>query len=506
MDDRYETFCMADPLFYDVLHAERTAGSTFGIADRPPPAGWRCREQDDWLVFDPGAALPLQGWKIHASACLDNAERVLDAVWEYCVPRGIPFKFLRSAGALLARVSKYAPRGYSGKLVTIYPQDETACHAILTELGERLAGEPGPYILSDLRWGDGPLYVRYGAFVKRHCVTASGQVVPAIADADGVLVPDRRGPAFHVPAWVTLPDFLAPALAARNAITLADVPYTIERVLHFSNGGGIYVGRDTRTDTQVVLKEGRPHSGLDARGEDAVHRVEREHDMLHRLAGIPGVPRALDLFSVGEHRFLVMEFVDGMPLNRAIVSRYPLIDITAGPAEYAAYTEWALDVYRQVETAIDAMHARGVVYGDLHLFNVMVREDGTAAVLDFEVAAPIETATRPGLGNPGFAAPRGTTGADVDRYALACLRLALFLPMTNLLWLSRAKARHYAEIIAEHFPVPPEFLTRAVDVIAPGPREPQDRPRPATRTEPDDWPALRDSLAGAILASATPDA
>src|SRR5215216_2235273 len=372
MDDRYETFCMADPLFYDVLHSERTAGSTFGTADRPLPAGWRRREQDDWLVFDPGAALPLQGWKIHASACLDNGVRVLDAVWDYCVPRGIPFKFLRSAGALLARVSKYAPRGYSGKLVTIYPADDVACHTILTELGELLAGEPGPYILSDLRWGDGPLYVRYGAFVKRHCVTASGQVVPAIADGDGLLVPDRRGPAFHLPDWVTLPDFLAPALAARNAITLSDVPYTIERVLHFSNGGGIYVGRDTRTDTQVVLKEGRPHAGLDARGEDAVQRIEREYAMLRRLAGIPGIPAALDLLSIGEHRFLVMEFVEGMPLNRAIVSRYPLIDITAGPAEYAAYTDWALDVYRQVETAIGAMHARGVVYGDLHLFNVMV--------------------------------------------------------------------------------------------------------------------------------------
>ena len=60
--------------------------------------------------------LPLQGWKIHAAACMDNAPRILDAVWDYCVPRGINFKFLRSPSALVSRVSKYAPRGYSGKL------------------------------------------------------------------------------------------------------------------------------------------------------------------------------------------------------------------------------------------------------------------------------------------------------------------------------------------------------------------------------------------------------
>jgi hypothetical protein len=133
----------------------------------------------------------------------------------------------------------------------------------------------------------------------------------------------------------------------------------------------------------------------------------------------------------------------------------------------------------------------------------MVREDGTVALLDFEVAAPVETATRPAVGNQGFTSPRGTKGFDVDRYALACLRLALFLPMTNPLWLHRPKARHYAEIIAEHFPVPKPYLAKAVDVIVPADAP----PTPSARFEPDasGWPRLRDTLARAIVASATPD-
>ncbi|MGH3434357.1 MAG: serine/threonine protein kinase, partial [Thermocrispum sp.] len=292
MDQGYETFCMADATFYDAMHSEHTAGASFPTADRPLPDGWQRQEQDDWFVFHHGyVGLPPQGWKIHASACLDNAGRILDVVWDYCVPRGIEFKFLRSPAALVARVSKYAPREYSGKLVTIYPVDDAACETILRELGELLDGEPSPYILSDLRWGGGPLYVRYGAFAIRHCVSEDGQIVAAIADDTGTLVPDRRGPVFYVPPWVRLPDFLAPHLAARNSVTVDGLPYTIERVVHFSNGGGIYVGQDTRTGEQVVLKEGRPHAGLDAWGHDALRRVEREHDMLRRLAGIPGVPK-----------------------------------------------------------------------------------------------------------------------------------------------------------------------------------------------------------------------
>jgi tRNA A-37 threonylcarbamoyl transferase component Bud32 len=512
VDDQYQAFIMVDPVFYDVLYsAGAEAVGTFEVADRPLPDGWRRTAQDDWLVYDPGGlSLPSQGWKIHVSACLDNADRVLAAVWDYCVPRRIEFKFLRSPGALLSRVSKYAPRGYSGKLVTIYPADDAACETILRELGAVLDGEPNPYILSDLRWGKGPLYVRYGAFRNRYLADERGEVVPAIADPDGTLVPDRRGPVFAVPPWLTLPDFLAPHLAARNAVKVDSVPYAIERVLHFSNGGGIYVGRDTRTGEQVVLKEGRPHAGLDAWHHDAVRRLEREYEILQRLAGVPGIPAVHDLFWLGEHRFLAMEYVEGTVLSPEIVRRYPMIGPAAGPDEYARYTDWARDIYRQVETTLDAMHERGVVYGDLHLFNIMVRDDaatsagsgaGHVTLLDFEVASPVADATRPGLGNPGFTAPRGTTGVDIDRYGLACLRLALFLPMTSLLWLHRPKAHHFAQIITDHFPVGDEFLAPAIATIAPGPA-----PEPP-RIEPDPgrWPELRESLARAIVASATPD-
>ncbi|MGQ0774983.1 MAG: class III lanthionine synthetase LanKC [Pseudonocardiales bacterium] len=505
VDDRYEAFCMADPLFYDALHSERSAGASFPTASRPLPDGWQHGEQDDWLIFKSGnASLPAQGWKIHISGCRDNAERILDAVWDYCMPRGIDFKFLRSQTALFSRVSKYAPRGYSGKLVTIYPADDSACETILRELGGILDGEPGPYILSDLRWNKGPLHVRYGGFFLQYCKDDRGEAVLAIADGTGTLVPDLRDPVFRVPPWVTLPDFLVPHLAARNAVTVADLPYTIEKPLHFSNGGGIYLGRDTRTDEQVVLKEGRPHAGLDDWGHDAVRRVEREYDMLQRLAGIAGIPKVRDLFWLGEHRFLVMEYIEGTALNRAIVSRYPLIDESAGPEELARYTDWSLDICRQVEDTLTAVNERGVVYGDLHLWNVMVREDDTIVLLDFEVSSLVEEGIRAGLGNPGFAAPRGTTGLDVDRYALACLRLALFLPtMTTLLWMFRPKARHYAEIIAEQFPVPPEVLAKAVEIIV----SPDTPVAPSPRIDPDpgQWPQLRDDLVRSIVASATPE-
>jgi hypothetical protein len=502
MGDRYEAFCMADPSFYDAMHSEATAGASYAVAGQDLPEGWRCTAKDDWLtVRRDGAPLPLQGWKIHASATLDGAERVLEAVWAYCVPRGVQFKFLRSPGAFRARVSKYAPRGFSGKLVTVYPGDDAECERILTELGAELDGEPGPYILSDLRWGSGPLHVRYGAFANRFTTDATGAVVPALEDGEGLLVADRRDPLFRVPDWVELPDFLEPHLKARNAVTVTDIPYTIERVLHFSNGGGIYLARHA-DGREVVLKEGRPHAGLDAWGEDAVQRVEREHEVLSLLAGVPGVPEVYDLFWLGEHRFMAMEYVEGEVLSKAVVTRYPLIDATAEPEEYERFADWARDVYGDLAKIVEAVHDRGIAYGDLHLFNVMVCPDGRPCLLDFEVAGPIDSERRAGLGNQGFAAPRSMAGAEADRYSLACMKLALFLPMTNLLGLHRLKARHFTEIITSHFPVAADWFDDALERIAPAPFEYEP---PRIDADPGAWPGVRDAIAKAITASATPD-
>ncbi len=84
MDDRYEAYCVASPVYYDRMPRVDTA--RFQTSERTLPAGWRRVEQEDWYVFAPdGVTLPAQGWKIHVGACPDNAERILDAVWDYCV-------------------------------------------------------------------------------------------------------------------------------------------------------------------------------------------------------------------------------------------------------------------------------------------------------------------------------------------------------------------------------------------------------------------------------------
>ena len=76
------------------------------------------------------------------------------------------------------------------------------------------------------------------------------------------------------------------------------------------------------------------------------------------------------------------------------------------PAETKAYTEWALRICGEVERAAAAMHERGVVFNDLHMFNIIVRPDDTVAFIDFEAASDISEGRVRTVGNPGFAALR----------------------------------------------------------------------------------------------------
>ncbi|MEU6675732.1 class III lanthionine synthetase LanKC [Streptomyces sp. NPDC046925] len=478
MDKRYEVYCLADRHFYETPDRLSVGGSApvFGTAERPVPRGWRSARQGDWLTLVPvdeeghARPAPQQGWKIHVSATLENADRIAAAVWDHCVPRYVPFKFIAGRPLLHLRNSKYAGRDGSGKFATIYPADERQLHSILEELGQELAGNEGPYILTDLRWQEGPLYVRYGAFTRRMCVDERGGLVPAIEDDRGRLVPDSRDPAFRVPEWVTLPPFLESQLAARNNTTVTDLPYRMEKALHFSNGGGVYVGTDTRDGRKVVLKEGRPHAGLASDGADAVARLERERDALGRLAGLGVAPEVRDWFELGGHRFLVMDFLEGRTLNSFFADRHPLLVSEPDADAVAAYTAWALRIHRAVEEAVAAVHGRGVVFNDLHMFNIMVAPDEqSVSLLDFEAATRVGDGGRQVVAHPGFLAPADRKGVDVDLYALACLRLALFLPITTLLAIDRDKAAHLAKVIAAEFPdVPAEFLAEAVAEIERG--------------------------------------
>ena len=501
------SFCWADREFFDTPDRVFDADSRYVDPTAVDPDAWQRAESGAWVNLRPTAAvLPEQGWKVHVSTTPADSVKVLDIVWRYCVDKSITFKFVRSERLLWLMNEKSFPRELSGKFITIYPRDTTQLESVLADLDDVLSSFPGPYVLGDLRYRNGPLYVRYGAFTLFWCTTDAGDPAPAVRRPDGSLVPDVRSAVFTVPDWVELPEFLEPDLAERKRQVEDEFPYRITAAIQFANSGGVYLATDERTGERVVVREGRPHAGLDVDGTDAVHRIARERRMLERLAGLDCVPRLLDYRVVQGHHFLIEEYVEGETLLVAVVTKIPLADYGISERDRAEYTAWAHEVMDNVERALAAIHERGLSFGDLHPSNIVVRPDNSVVFVDFEFAADAADDKRPLMAAQGFIPPPPLSGVEADRYALERVRLMSLLPVTSLVERDPSKLDTLIDAATSELPVPLETVHRLRHGLADDSAEgTPDRACAMFADLPTGWPDLRDALVGAIHDSATPD-
>ncbi|WP_456300354.1 class III lanthionine synthetase LanKC N-terminal domain-containing protein [Thermosipho affectus] len=82
-------------LFY-VLFGSNENKLEYDYAEILPEKYKRMLSKDNFWYFLYLNEFPEQGWKIHISAKLDNAERILRIVSEYLIKNKISFKFAKS--------------------------------------------------------------------------------------------------------------------------------------------------------------------------------------------------------------------------------------------------------------------------------------------------------------------------------------------------------------------------------------------------------------------------
>ncbi len=431
--------------------AEEPVDADDALQRREPPAGWTRSRSGSWEGWTPPRWVPrLQGWKIHVSATRQDAVAILQATTAICVDGEVAFKFLPTVADLWMANAKHADRASAGKFVTVYPRDDAQLAVLLGRLESSLVGKAGPFILSDLRVGQAPVYVRYGGIYpltyRDQLDTSIAALVtgPALA-----LTEDLRQPSFTLPDGVALPECLRePWARHRQDIASPIDRYARIEALGFSNAGGVYLA--TLPDgTRHVLREARPHAGWDAAGRSAVERQLHEERVLRDLRGVPGVQQLRESFTAWEHRFLVLDYLEGTPLVKWSAAHYPLhyVDRQDDPDQIAAYAERATSVVTQLCTIIESVHELGWCVGDLHPGNVLIDDDGRVGLLDLEDATPIHAPRDIGMRMVEYCAPEGFTARQADWYAAA--RIAMNLYVTG--W--------PAEVIC------PESWTRCVDLV-----------------------------------------
>jgi serine/threonine protein kinase len=145
--------------------------------------------------------------------------------------------------------------------------------------------------------------------------------------------------------------------------------YEVRSLLGAGGMGEVYLAEDSRLKRKIALKVLLAEL---TSNRERLQRFEREA----RAASALNHPNILTVYEFGAEdgtHYLAAEFVAGETLRERL---------NRGGLEI----EEALDIARQIASALAAAHAAGIIHRDIKPENVMLREDGLVKVLDFGLA------------------------------------------------------------------------------------------------------------------------
>lgn len=239
-----------------------------------------------------------------------------------------------------------------------------------------------------------------------------------------------RGPRASVPAadWFTVLDLESSALTVSMALTAAATHHRTvlaafraspegREVMQFGmlhmrefrrlavlatgRAASVYLAESERDARLVVIKVLRADVEQPA---DTLDRFLQEYAIVRRLKD-PRVVEILDLGVADQGLYLVMEFFPYGDLRRRI--------------KKGLTVKSALALLRQITEALSVIHRLGILHRDLKPANVMLRADGSVALIDFGLARQLaleSEITENGdiFGTPYYMSPEQGHGRPCD--------------------------------------------------------------------------------------------
>lgn len=190
--------------------------------------------------------------------------------------------------------------------------------------------------------------------------------------------------------------------------------YRFVKRLAVSEHSAVYLAKKESVDVNMVLKVLRQVPDV-SDGLGAFDRFLQEYEM---IAGLdhPNIVKIYDLGVSDDHAHIAMEFVPGGDLKQRI--------------EHGILQSEAVEYTRQIASALDRLHSLGILHRDLKPGNIMVRQDGSLALIDFGLAKRMrleQEITGHGeiFGTPYYMSPEQGHAEDVDErsdiYALGVI-------------------------------------------------------------------------------------
>ncbi len=191
--------------------------------------------------------------------------------------------------------------------------------------------------------------------------------------------------------------------------SILDERYEILEKMGTGGMGVLYRVRDKRLDRIFALKEMRVTFPDEAQKKKAEEWFQREAKILCNLRH-PNVPVVIDFFTENDKNYLVMDFIDGVSLEKK--------SLPIGETEIRAFLAAALDILRY-------LHNQDLIHRDIKTEHFMEDKAGKYFLVDFGTARALSpTERKTAIGTPGYASPEHYEGfADrrSDIYSLGAV-------------------------------------------------------------------------------------
>ncbi|UQE75098.1 serine/threonine protein kinase [Gordonia sp. PP30] len=204
-------------------------------------------------------------------------------------------------------------------------------------------------------------------------------------------------------------------MSLQNGTIIAD-RYRLVRLIATGGMGQVWEALDTRLGRRVAVKVLKAEYSNDP---TFLQRFRTEAQTTARLND-PGIANVFDYGETPDRNggdplaYLVMELVDGEPLN-SVISRLGQLSL--------AHT---LDMLEQTGWALQAAHTQGLVHRDVKPGNILITPTGQVKITDFGIAKAVDAApvTQTGMvmGTAQYISPEQATGGEAtaasDVYSL----------------------------------------------------------------------------------------
>ncbi|OOQ60298.1 protein kinase domain-containing protein [Mucilaginibacter pedocola] len=363
------------------------------------------------------------GWLIHISVVRQQMAALLDKLLRYLIATNLPVSIPTDLEQHSRILDGRSGLSNVAKVLNIHIVDEPAFCKILADLVEMVTGFKGPAIYDTISTGT-QVYISWGRL-------PDGHPEPASLDERPGHLPEIRGLLKKIrSATCHMPELRAKLRACqKRPRRLLGLKYVPLQTLKADPKGAVLkcirLNRLYNIDW-CIIKQAERYQSFDDAGRDIRDRLTWQYRLHQELAGKINIPKAYELFSIGEHMALSLQHITGQPMAEYFNG---LLNGEAYEHTTFENRDKVLEALINAIRMIGDLHRYGYVHRDINPENFMVTEQHEVYLLDLELCYSLknELPDPPfALGTIGYMSPQRTAIAlpviSDDIYAIgACL-------------------------------------------------------------------------------------